>query len=69
MTAEDHLRNVIKNLNTHEHWTNDLHCAVRDAEAFLDREEIMISQTAKGIEKALELLDDMATLSPGGRQP
>ena len=40
MTAEEHLKNVIKNLNRHEHWTSDLHSAVRDAEAFLDQKEI-----------------------------
>jgi hypothetical protein len=35
----------------------------------LDHAFAPIADDANGIEKALELLDDIATLSPGGKQP
>jgi hypothetical protein len=64
MSAQEHLKNVLANLNRYEHWTNELHQAVRDAEVFLDQREIDLDTAARNIDKDLGRLDEMATLVP-----
>jgi hypothetical protein len=44
MNAEEHLRNILSNLNHKEHWDDGLRYAVEDAEEFITERDIQINE-------------------------